>query len=78
VRVLSCRIDTRQQGNFHLPLANLRKYQKGISYIGTRVYNNLPLYIKAVSKDLKKSEKKKIEAVFTNTFFLFITGIFLL
>jgi hypothetical protein len=51
-------INTRQQGNFHLPLANLRKYQKGISYIGTKVYNNLPLYIKAVSKDLNKFEKK--------------------
>jgi hypothetical protein len=39
-------INTRQQGNYHLPLANLRKYQKGIYYIGTKVYNNLPLYIK--------------------------------
>jgi hypothetical protein len=51
-------IHTRQQGNFHLLLANLRKYQNGISCIGTKVYNNLPLYIKAVSKDLKKFEKK--------------------
>jgi hypothetical protein len=44
---------------------------------GIKVYNNLPLYIEAVSKDLKKSEGK-IEAVFTKIFFLFITGIFLL
>jgi hypothetical protein len=51
-------INTRQQGKFHLPLANLRKYQKGIYYIGTKVYNNLPLYIKAVSNDFKKSEEK--------------------
>jgi hypothetical protein len=51
-------INTRQQGNCHLPLANLTKYQKGIYYIGTKVYNNLPLYIKAVSKDLEKFEEK--------------------
>jgi hypothetical protein len=51
-------INTRQQGNCDLPLANLRKYQKGIYYIGTKVYNNLPLYIEAVSKDLKKFEGK--------------------
>jgi hypothetical protein len=51
-------INTRQQGNFHLPLANLKKYQKGIYYIGTKVYNNLPLYIKYVSNDLKKYEEK--------------------
>jgi hypothetical protein len=32
--------------------------QKEMYYIGTKVYNNLPLYIKAVSKDLKKFEEK--------------------
>jgi hypothetical protein len=51
-------INTRQQGNLHQPLANLRKYQKGIYYIGTKVYNNLPLYIKDVSKEFKKFEGK--------------------
>jgi hypothetical protein len=51
-------INTRQQGNLHQPLANLRKYQKGICYIGTKVYNNLPLYTEDVSKDFKKSEGK--------------------
>jgi hypothetical protein len=42
-----------------------------------QVYNNLPSYIEAVSKDLEKFERK-IEAVFTKIFFVFITGIFLL
>jgi hypothetical protein len=58
-------INTRQQGNLHQSLPNFRKYQKGIYYIGTKVYNKLPLYIKNESKDLKK-----FEAIFTNTFFV--------
>jgi hypothetical protein len=39
-------INTREQNNLHQPLANLRKYQKGIYYLGTKVYNNLPPHIK--------------------------------
>ena len=37
---------TRQQTNFHLPLANLTKYQKGIRYLGIKVFNKLPQYLK--------------------------------
>jgi hypothetical protein len=51
-------INTRQQDNLHQPLANLRKYEKGIYYVGTKVYNNLPLCIKDVSNDFKKFEGK--------------------
>jgi hypothetical protein len=32
-------INTRQQNNLYQPLVHLRKYQKGIYYLGTRVYN---------------------------------------
>jgi hypothetical protein len=49
-------LNTRQQSNLHQPLANLRKYQKGIYYLGTKVYNNLPPHIKDVSHYLKKFE----------------------
>jgi hypothetical protein len=38
-------IKTRQRKNLHQPLANLKKYQKGIHYLGIKVYNNLPLHI---------------------------------
>jgi hypothetical protein len=41
-------IKTRQQKNLHQPLANSKKYQKGIHYLGIKVYNNLPPYIKDV------------------------------
>jgi hypothetical protein len=43
-------INTRQQNNLRQPLANLRKYQKGVYYLGTKFYNNLPPHIKDVSK----------------------------
>jgi hypothetical protein len=36
---------TRQLSNFHQPPANLTKYQKGISYLGVKVFK-LPPYIK--------------------------------
>jgi hypothetical protein len=62
-------INTRQQGNLHRPLANLRKYQKGIYYTGTKVYNNLPLYVKDVSKDFKKFERKLKQFLQTHSFY---------
>ena len=37
---------TRQQSNFHQPPAYLTKYQKGICYLGIKVFNKLPPYIK--------------------------------
>jgi hypothetical protein len=37
---------TRQQSNLHQPPANLTKYQKGIPYLGVKVFNKLPPNIK--------------------------------
>jgi len=45
---------TRQIYNFHLPPANLKKYQSGVYYMGIKLYNNLPPYIKMESSDIKK------------------------
>ena len=39
-------IDTRQHANFHQPSANMTKYQKGVCYLGVKVFNMLPSYIK--------------------------------
>jgi hypothetical protein len=51
-------INTRQQNNLYQPLANLSKYQKGIYYLGTKVYNNLPQHIKDTSDYTKVFEAK--------------------
>jgi hypothetical protein len=50
------RKNTRQQINLRQPLVNLRMYQMGIYYSGTKVYNNLPQNIKDVSDDIKRFE----------------------
>jgi len=47
-------IDTRQHANFKLPSVNLTKYQKGVYYLGVKVINMLPSYIKVESDNTKK------------------------
>jgi hypothetical protein len=37
---------TRKHRNFHQPSANLTKYQTGVFYMGLKIYNSLPTYIK--------------------------------
>jgi hypothetical protein len=38
--------ETRQQHNFHYPTVNLVKCQTGVHYMGIKVFNKLPTYIK--------------------------------
>jgi len=47
-------IDTRQHAHFHQPSVNLTKYQKGVYYLGVKVFNMLPSYIKLESDNPKK------------------------
>ena len=35
-------INTRQHANFHQPSVNAAKYQKGVYYLGVKVFNALP------------------------------------
>jgi hypothetical protein len=37
---------TRQHTNFHLPSVNVAKYQKGVYYLGVKIFNALPPNIK--------------------------------
>jgi hypothetical protein len=39
-------INTRQQLNFHQPAAHLKKYQLGPYYMGIKLYNTLPAFLK--------------------------------
>jgi hypothetical protein len=39
-------INTRQQANLHLPLVNVTKHQRGMYYLGIKVFNALPSYTK--------------------------------
>jgi hypothetical protein len=46
-------IDTRQYACFHKLSVNLTKYQKGVYYLGIKVFNVRPCYINIQSDDLK-------------------------
>jgi len=50
-------INTRQQANLHQPSVNATKYQKGVHCIGVKVFNMLPIYIKAESDNPQKNLK---------------------
>jgi hypothetical protein len=45
---------TRQRSELHYPTCKLIKVQKGVSYTGIQICNNLPHSIKKLSQDLNK------------------------
>jgi len=45
---------TRQQSDFHQPIANQAKYQKKIGYMGVKVFDRLPINIKKEFDNSKK------------------------
>jgi hypothetical protein len=49
-------INTRQHANLHQPSVNVTKYQKGLHCLGFKVFNMLPVYIKAESDNQKKKK----------------------
>ena len=46
-------IDARQHANFHQPSTNMIKYQKGVYYLGVKVFNMLPSDIKKESENTR-------------------------
>jgi hypothetical protein len=46
-------INTRFNQNLHLPSTNLTLVQKGVFFSGRKIYNQLPLRIKMLCKDIK-------------------------
>jgi len=49
-------INTHHNHNLHLPSTNLTLVQKGVLLSGSKIYNHLPLNIKMLSKDGKRSK----------------------
>jgi len=47
-------INTRQHANFYQPAVNVAKYQKGVHYLGVKVFNALPSDIKTEFNNPKK------------------------
>ena len=44
---------TRQLNKLYHPITNLTVYQRGLHYMGIRIFNNLSSYIKDISKKLR-------------------------
>jgi hypothetical protein len=44
---------TRTTLNFHIPNSNLRKFQKGLYYLGIKLFNHFPSHIEGLSGDIK-------------------------
>ena len=47
---------TRQFNNFYQPITNLTIYQREEYYMGSKIFNNLPPYIKDISNNVRKFE----------------------
>ena len=47
---------TRQFNNFYQPITNFTIYQRGVYYMGIKIFNNLPPYIKDISNNVRKFE----------------------
>jgi hypothetical protein len=51
---ITSHINTRKHANFYQPSVNVAKYQKGVYYLGVKLFNALPSYIKAEFNNPKK------------------------
>ena len=54
----------RPGNNFHLPITNLTKYQKGVYYSGIKIFNYLPAHIKNAANEIQifKNTLKQVSA----------------
>jgi hypothetical protein len=62
-------IDMKQHSNLHLPLPNLTKYQKEVYYLGIKVFNVLPSYIKQRSNGPKRFKFTLKKFLYENSFY---------
>jgi len=61
--------NTRQFNNFYQPITNFTVYQKGVHYMGIRIFNNLPPYIKDISNNVRKFEIYLKQFLHTHSFY---------
>jgi len=63
------KINTRQTSNLYLPTANLAMYQKGVYYLGIKIYNHLPTATKDLSGDRNKFKLALKRYLLHNSFY---------
>jgi len=62
-------IYTRYNTNFHLPMANLTAFQRGVYFFGVKLFNHLPIKIKNVSKETKLFKRASKIFLILNSFY---------
>jgi len=60
---------TRQSNNFYQPITNLTIHQKGVHYMGIKIFNSLPPYIKNLSNNVTKFEMYLKQFLHTHSFY---------
>jgi len=62
-------ISTRQSLNFYRPNTNLTLFQKGVHYMGIKVFNTLPHYIKEISNNSREFESNLKRFLHAHSFY---------
>jgi len=62
-------INTRHNANCQQPFVNVTTYQKGGSFLGVKVFNKLPTYIKIQSDNPKKLKLVLQKFLYENSFY---------
>ena len=61
--------DTRSTNNFHLPITNLTKYQKGAHYARIKIFNHLPTHIKHAANEIQIFQSALKTFLLSNSFY---------
>jgi len=62
-------IKTWNSYSVYPPLSHLTKYQKGVHYVGIRIFNHLPTSIKIIVNETKEFKKTLKRFLLANPFY---------
>ena len=62
-------LPTRSHNDFHLPIANLSVFQKGVYFSGAKIFNNLPTDLKQTFYIVCKFKKGLKRFLLYNSFY---------
>jgi hypothetical protein len=61
--------NTRTTNNLHIPTVNTTKYKKGAYYMSSKIFNQLPNYIKNIANKEKTFKKMLHRFLIDNVFY---------
>jgi hypothetical protein len=63
------KLNIRSAYDMYYPHTNLAQFQKGICYMGVKIFNHLPIEIKSMSNDTKSFKSKLTTFLLQNSFY---------